>query len=562
MWGDSHQHQPHSAHHADVPHPDTIAALKAEKLLEQLSLARAAFRAEQETVRAKRTEEETRLSSRQNQARQLSQAARRDRQRVKALYARFLKRMKQRWSTERKEAEAEREKLTSLRAHYESDAEQLALQRSTFTAEAKEYQERLQSSWQSLQEGQERLIAERDHFELWVKEQAESIEQRSAQLSEREHASEIAHIELRERSERFQQEIASLEARAGNLRTLLKGLEKQRADAEAFARELQQPTGQQLVPLTPVYEATGISVETERLLANLRQGELELIRERSKLKAEQEEITRREAALADERSILMEQVAALAQARSTWNTAELHNVDELETLARALRAREEAADERDRQALEADRRRKQQEQELIAMRERIEIWQNALQEHESAARTARERADTDWETRRDRLRTWEANIENITSSWNRQREQERIQLSQELEHWATARRRYEASLVHLDSTREQFLAETRNAAALAMSIEEAHPTAGPYADRRMRVLRKKWEKHFDRFRNELEKRRAECAADAEEANERIAELQRILIQCDDALTVQHLKQLQRDREYVTSLIHQDPDSTQ
>jgi chromosome segregation ATPase len=290
-------------------------------------------------------------------------------------------------------------------------------------------------------------------------------------------------------------------------------------------------------------------------MASLMEGEQELVRERQKLQIAREDLARRETALENEKAILAEQIAALSEARQSWNHAELHNLNELETLTRALKAREHAADERDRQAIIHERRRQDQEQELIQLREKMEAWQNALLEHEHAARQAREQANADLEARKSQILNWEQSVEQIIRSWNELREQERTQLRTELDRWTIARQRYEVALTQLDDTRERYLEETRNAAALALSLEEANPTAGPKADRRMRVLRKKWEKHFDRFRNELDKRRAECAADSEEAAERIAELHQMLMQCDEVYAMQHLKQLQRDREFVTSLIH-------
>jgi hypothetical protein len=215
----------------------------------------------------------------------------------------------------------------------------------------------------------------------------------------------------------------------------------------------------------------------------------------------------------------VEQVAALVAARQTWQSSEESTVGELEGLATALRARELAADERERLLMTADRTRRDRERELWDLRAKVEAWQAALAGHEGVLATHRGRIDADLLAKREHLVKWEVSLDEVARAWADLRDRERKHLADELTETADTRSRYARRLAEVDKLAERLVIELDRLAPVALAMEEA-AESGAAGKRRVRVMRRRWEKVFARVRTDLDARRVALSVEALDAEER------------------------------------------
>ncbi len=488
-------------------------------LLAQLSDAREAFRAEREKKSAELAEASAELDRRTQRVQKLREQAKTERTRSRQIYQRFLKRMKAKWSGERRAAEGERTRLDREQAALTAKAERFDAEWQAKTAELTAYKGRLTEAWHLLAENQRRLMADRQQIEAWLARQTQEVEQKTRLVEDRERRLTENQPLLETRAAALAAEIAGLEARAANMRAALKQLEERRA-----ALESSPAAGQSMEQLVVSLESQrfhpAVSQEADRLLSELHDSNQAVARERMKLAAAREQLTREAADLADQRAVLAEQVGELAVARDLWQAGERSAVIELEELARGVRGREQAVEERERGLLDADRDRRQREYDLWQLRAKLEGWQAALAAHEAAASAARDRTATEQDAEHDRLARWEASLEQVQRAWADLRRREKEQLTAETDHWSETREQLAAAVADADEARTRFLDEAETLAARVLAAEQ-QAGAEP---RRLRVLRKRWESHFTRMRKELDARRAALTAEQADADRRLAEL--------------------------------------
>ena len=464
----------------------------------------------------------------------LRKAARQDRMKAKALYAKFLKRMKQKWSTERHTAEAERAHLQQMRTQFANEIARFEGERTKFLAEAEAYKRRLYDGWALLTDSQRRLLTDRQEAERTIARQEQLIAQRAGDLVKREHTLDGAHHRVEERVQSLLGEIAKLELRAAQARTIVQQLEAKRANLEAG-----------MVPSALGVNVTGVDLfhekvpldqlpagGVEEVYAGLMVHRRDLAREKNALAMSQNELERRAADLADHRAVLAEQVAALVIARQMWQTAECQTVAELETLARSLNHRELAVVEQEEELAHAATVHQRREDELWELRAKLEGWQTSLATHEATAAAARDRAAAELDAKHDHLTKWEASLTELCAKWATEREQDRDSLREELDAWMASRTAYLAKLAELDRARTELAAEAVRVAEVSMAVEEVHQELtdqrGRLARRKLRVHRRKWESHFGHVAKDLEARRRALASEAAGAGERYGELTRTL----------------------------------
>jgi chromosome segregation ATPase len=489
-------------------------------LLAQLSDARQAFRAERDRQTAELAEANAELDRRTQRVQKLREQAKAERAKSRQTYQRFLKRMKAKWSAERRAVESEQHRLDREAAALTAKTERFEAEWQTKTAELTEYKGRLTEAWHLLAENQRRLMADRQQVEAWLARQTQEIEQKSRLIDDRERRLTENQPLLETRAAALASEIAGLEARAANMRAALKQLEERRA-----ALESSPAAGQSIEQLVVSLESQrfhpAVSQEADRLLSELHDSTQAVARERMKLATAREQLAREAADLADQRAVLAEQVGELAVARDLWQAGERTAVIELEELARGVRGREQAVEERERHLMDADRDRRQREYDLWQLRAKLEGWQAALAAHEAAAAAARDRTAAEQDAEHDRLARWEASLEQVQRAWADLRRREKEQLTAEADHWAEARQQLTAAITNTNEARTRYLDEAEKLAARVLAAEQ-QDGAEP---RRMRVLRKRWESHFAKMRKDLDARRATLAAEQADADRRLAELQ-------------------------------------
>jgi chromosome segregation ATPase len=525
-------------------------------LLAQVAQARELFRYERERQEAEFAERTAELDRRADRVQKLRELAKAERTKARQVYRRYLKRMRTRWSAERKAIEAERVQLNRDQATHASQTERTEQDQSRKKIQLDEYKQRLYSAWQLLADNQKRLLTDRQQAEAWVARQTDLLDRRTRDLDEREQKLAENRTALESRVASLVAEIASLEARAMNTRAILRQLEDRRVIADTLAGTMAHaPENPLRVTLqTPTYHQPSDTQEIDRLLSDLHESNQAVNRERAKLMAVRADLDRQAEDLTDQRAVLVEQVAALAAARDLWQNNEHTTVVELEGLARAVRARELAVEDRERELNEAERERRKREYDLWQLRVRLEGWQAALAAQEATVAADRDRADAELNTKRELCTRWQASLEGIRQVWTTMRDQERSHLMSELNHLMGARERYVAAETEADRIRTEFLAEVQKLAARTLAVEQAHA-----ADtRRMRVLRKRWEKHFTRFRKELDARKAALGVERSQLDDRMREMRRLSEEVFDRQTKQSNEQAVRDREELaTSLVREE-----
>jgi chromosome segregation ATPase len=489
------------------------------KLAQELAVAREDFRKQRAKQQAELAEQRAELASRRAEVGQLQAAARADRYRARNLYKRLKARSEAeaaaavaRVAAERVELERREERLTA-----ERDA--LTTEREEFAAHTTEHQARLQAAWDQLTENQRRLLADREQAEAWIASQTAELDRRGNALDERQTHQGARQAAMEARSATLVAEIAGLEARALNTRSVLKHLEERRARLEVELAGGTAPASNALVLDATVSASVAPGKPVDRLLTELQAGEQQLHRDRAKLSAVEAELVRREGDIGDQRAILAEQVAALMAARQNWQSSELSTVGELESLATALRARELAADERERLIAAADRGRREKEQELWELRTKVETWQSALTDHEASLATHRGRVLADLLEKRQQLVQWEVSLDEVARAWGELRAREQKHLADELADTADTRERYTRRLAEVDKLVEKLSDELNRIAPMALAAEEA-VASGTVGKRRVKAMRKRWERMFARLRSDLDARRVALSVESLEAEER------------------------------------------
>lgn len=487
----------------------------------ELAAARDEFRRERDRERAEIESLRADTERRQERLKTTRAEVRAERDKLRATYKRFLKRMKAKWSGERAAVASARAAVDRDRAELVRQQEQFHADRERVNEHLGEYKRRLYAAWELLAENQRRLLADRQQAEAWLAQQSAAADRRMRESLEREQRLNDTLTGLEGRRAAATVEIAGLETRAANLRAAVKRLEEQRAAGEG------PPTAPGLVVALETNRFhPHVTAEAEQLLAGLNENTQAVARERAKLASEKTHLDRKAVDLDDQRAILAEHVAALAVARQQWQANEHRLLTEMEELARQVRLRELAADDRERGLAEADDHRREQEEHLSHLRVRLEGWQAALAAYEAAAGADRDQQEHELAGRQAELERRAGALEAIRGVWIAMRDEERAVLEAELHAAAADRERLAQLTADADRARLTYLSEA--AALAAAQLAEAEQQGK--GSRRLRVLKKRWESRFAQYRKELDARLAAATAECQRADARVRELHAAVIE--------------------------------
>jgi chromosome segregation ATPase len=487
-----------------------------ERLAEReqaVSDARAALRAEREQIASDRAVADRLLA----EARAAHRDAARDRDRARRLAGRFVRSAKHRYAAARKELDAREAKLAAERERLNADLARLVELRSEFHTTAAATRDRLRDAWAAVESQQSRAAEEWTEADRYFTEQTAQLDARAAELARREKA--LADRRARDEAETvgLREEAAALEARVENARAALAELEarRDRVRAELLA--------------TPPLELPAITSDEP---GNL-DGREALEREKAAVAALKASLESELAGLDDRKRVLAEQFALLAGARAKWQAAERQTVIEMEDMARDLRQRESDVIARERRLIRADGRRRDDAYNLWQLRLRLEAWQTKLTAFEVRWHTERGQLEADLERRLSAAAHREADLEELFSRWEKAREGERERLRAELEYWAADRERLAKAADDFTLQRQLLDAELSTCAARALAAEELVARVVPdggsdRAKRRLAVMRKRWERVFDRKVKEIDTRRAEVAAEFTALGERYRRLHALM----------------------------------
>lgn len=496
-------------------------------LLAQLGDGREQYRLDKAAEYAKIAAEKQRLAKMSAHVAPLHRAARKQKKKARELYRNYVERIRRRAAAEREAIAIERLKLDREKAELESEVEGFNAESAEFDADVAETDRRLREAWDLVDVATRRAMADRAEADALLAAERESLARAAAEMASQHRALNAGRAAAEARVAEALAEVARLEHRAAAARAVLQDLERQRGQLPSTA------LATDAVPLDRKSDRS-----PAQLIADLQQRERDLLREKHQLAAANAELSRRYADLADERTVIAEQTATLSVARDLWRQDEGRVLADLESVARAVHSREIALEARDRELAAASRRRMQRERDLWELRLRLEGWQTALASREARFAADRDRWSAELDARRGHLERWENALQTLCRKWSAVRAADRATLHEEIAHNKAVRTAYSTKLANLDREKKEILTEVAKVAERALAAEQLATELlrgphGPRAMKRLRVLRRAWERRFTQFLNEIETRREAAVAEQMLARERTALAHRSLIESQE-----------------------------
>lgn len=499
---------------------------------QQLADARAAFRNQRDAERDRLVTDREQVDRLKEEARAIHAEAVRERDEMKRQAVQRAEMAAQAEAESRKRLDAEQAAVAAERDRLTEEQARFAATRSEFHTTAAATQDRLRESWAALESQRKRAAAEWSRSNDYFAQQESALAARTAALITREKAASDSRSALVQETAALRREAAGLEERVQNTRLAVVELEAKRESHRAELRDAlpiaeEKPTA----PLIALDRKKDVDLATWS--AELDSRELQTVRDRKSLAAFESALARDAASLEDHRQILVEQFTLLAAARLRWQETEQQTLAEMEDLARELRQREQELDVRERRLIRADSRRREDGYELWQLRLRLHAWQSRLTAYGSRWHTEREQHEADTARRAAALARREAEVESLFEKWEQAREQERGRLRAELELWADSRTQMERAAADYALRMQGMLGELLAHASRAMAAEQLVGESGqdPASDRvkrRLEVMRKRWEREFNRRVAEVAERQSALAAESARLEERHKELHRLL----------------------------------
>jgi len=448
-----------------------------------IALAREELRGERERALADRAEAERLLTA----ARTVHHETIEARSRARRLAGRFASRLEHRTSADRQKLAEQLAALASDRDRFAGDVAQLNALRSDFHAAASATRERLAEAWAAVESQQKRAVNEWSEASRYFTEQNAALDARVVDLEKRERAAADRLARSEAEAAGLQEEATALEQRVQNARAALAELEQRRERIRSELLHCELP--EDLVQ-TPNPD-------------DLTHRERQLNRERGAVAALRTSLERESADVDDRRRLVAEQLAQLADARTHWQRAERQTIIEMEDLARSLRHKEQELDAREQRLIRADARRRADAYDLWQLRLRLESWQTKLTAFEMRWHTEREQLEDRLERRIATAGRREAAHAATFARWEQARAADHTRLREELRYWAADRERLNATMNSFSELQEAVLNDLAKHASHALAadqlVSETLQNAGSKrVVRRLRVLRKRWERVFAR----------------------------------------------------------------
>jgi hypothetical protein len=499
-----------------------------EDLRQQLAVGREQFRDEREQIEQLREETET--------ARREAIA---ERDRLRVLKPKFLRRMKRQWSAERKDAEKRQAHVDRLRRTTEQDAAKLMKERAAFEREcadaqkrAEEQRERLSRDAQALAETHARFTEERQAAIAEIEHRSQAVAQQAHAAEQIRREAESIKPDLEKHCEVLRAEARGLEQRVSHARRLLLEAEAQRATIPVSAPVAAHPLEiAALLAAVPEADRTRLTEYYQRC---------------------QGVVQAQAAQLADQRTHLVELYERLSQAETGWEKRQQEAVDEMERLCGELQTREESLRTRSREVEATAERLRQERDRVNRLRSTAERQAGELAIRQADWRHQRDRLATELDERSQVLHRREEALASLFRRWRDRRQAEVSRLRDAVrdnlaarETWARERDEFERrsesvriaqqALVEqalaLEEARREFLKDVERPDLAAKHIERLHRrweglTAASH--RELQTFRERLVEEDAELRQiygELQKQQEELARRERELAQRLTELE-------------------------------------
>jgi chromosome segregation ATPase len=482
-------------------------ARQVEELLRQLAAAREQFRQERAAI---------------DEAREEANAARSEalteRDRLRELRPKFIRRMKRQWAGERKEFERRSAEIERRRRALEDEKTRLAAEHhamkqheSESKHKADEQRGQLRAEAQVVAEAHARFAQERKVAVAELERRERDIAEQASALEHARRQGETARAELDKRCDDLRAEARGLEQRAGNARRLLAHVSTTAVTMPAEAPEI-DPT-----PIAP-------------LLAEM--PDADRARLHDYYERCQQVVLAQAARLADQRAHLIELYQRLTEAEARWEERRAEAVEEMERLCGEFQNREESLRARSREVEAAAERSRQERERLSRLR--------ASAERQAAELAARR---SDWQGERDRLQSAldeqlhavaerEAALATLFRRWRERRKSEVQQLARLTRECAAARDACVRERDEFQARAESLRVGQQALAEQAIALEEARREflkdveRPDLAAKRIERLHRRWESLSAATQRELRAYRARLADEDIELRQIYLELER------------------------------------
>ncbi|MBA4190846.1 MAG: hypothetical protein C0467_22900 [Planctomycetaceae bacterium] len=493
------------------------------------------LRAERERIAADRAKADRLLA----EAQHVHEEATRARSRARRLAGRFASNLEQRTAAAREKLGDQLAALERERARLESDIAQFNATRSDFHATAAATQDRLADAWAVVESQQQRAAGEWAEANRYYTEQNAALDARAAEVEQRERGAADRLARAEADAAGLQEEAAALEQRVKNARAALAELEHRRdlIRAELLHADL---------PDDLIQTVTAGDFATR---------ERDLNRDRVAVAALRASLERESADVDDRRRLVAEQLDQLADARARWQRAERQTVLEMEELARSLRHKEQELDTREQRLIRADARRRIEAYDLWQLRLRLESWQSKLTAFEVRWHTEREQLEAHLERRIATAARREAAHAATFARWEQARTADHTRLREELKYWATDREQMNAATSSFDQLQQATLDELAKHASHALAADQLvgetlHDAGSKRVVRRLRVLRKRWERVFARHAKAIIAHRTKVTEERAALEERYRDLHERLVRVGEREAEANSKQTIAERRAI------------
>ncbi len=503
-------------------------------LLDQLAEGREKLRDDRASVKPKLAE-----------ADRLNREARDTRRRARKAAARYLSRVRTKAAAEAKVVQVARAELAVQQDELNRAFADLTADRERFADEGTQFRGQLRQSWELHAAQQQQFAEERRLRDEELSKLFQLLEAREHEVTAREQKIKRDRHAADTELAKLKAEIIGLDQRIVSARLVLQELEQQRAKAM-----VDRVTGAALTPdLVSLASAGDIP---PRQLTALQAREEEVHREHKTLAVARRELEKLAEHLTDQRHVLAEQFNTLAAAKQAWQSEEFRTVDELESLVKAVEFREQMQTTREAGAERTEDDRRERERELWKYQTTLDRWHATLTDREMQFQAERAQSEVGLAVRRGVVADREAGLDFVCQKWDDDHARVRDQLLETMAHHRAEREACAAAVAECEQTRRQTQEQAAKLAAWLLASEQQLQEAAEQPDtakaaRRVRVLRKRWERRFGRVLRQIDDRLKTLRVESAAVVARHGELHRLTAEMTDRQRQQETADRRREK---------------
>ena len=491
---------------------EQLAAHLAEKQ-RQVQLWSEYTKAERETMRKEKIEQEKRISQREQELHHAKEDVSKDhqkltleRQRINKVYQRLRQRWQRQWAAEKEKYQKHAKALQAEAQRLEEGQSELAAREAAFKHVVLQINTQRELDTRQLQET--RTLLAKDQ-EGWRRRR--SLEHIALKAKEREI--EEAHLKLAQARQLLLQEKHAWDNQLDSLKKELHGLNNRIIHQRECVHEQDEKIARlyrrarkrrrQLNELPAIAWANAIDSSDDTIpecevIVLAEDPELEQsAAENEAWQRRCESLDRLAGELTDQRLHLIEQYKRLAEIQDVWQRQREHACAELETLARRLLDQERTLAGRAQQSAIGEELLQQRQQELDTVRQEIQIWRAQLRAREQLFEADQQKHLLELRQKETALQDQITALAKLRERWNGRRQQEVEQLRAHRASLQEQHKETQELRLAMFEKGQKVEEESRILAERALALEQYRQEVffrakDPAAQRRVERLRRRW----------------------------------------------------------------------